>query len=222
VLARGKLRAEEEEVPVRRWDSNWDRREAGEGDRKNNNLPTATRHLLLIRHGQYNLNGTNDKERILTDLGRQQAAVTATRLSELALPYSVMIHSNMARAIETADIIHKAIPNVPVLPADSILREGAPTPPEPRSASWKPEHYYLQDGARIEAAFRKYFHRAEPGQRGDSYELVVCHANVIRYFICRALQLPPEAWLRISLKHASITWITVRSPAPGTCHLSPG
>ena len=35
--------------------------------------------------------------------------------------------------------------------------------------------------------------------------------NVCRYFVCRALQFPPEAWLRISLKHASITWITIRS-----------
>ena len=40
-----------------------------------------------------------------------------------------------------------------------------------------------QDGARIEAAFRKYFHRAEPQQEKDSYEIIVCHANVIRYFI---------------------------------------
>ena len=47
-------------------------------------------------------------------------------------------------------------------------------------------------------------------QEKDSHEVIVCHANVIRYFICRALQLPPEAWLRISLKHASITWLTIR------------
>ena len=33
---------------------------------------------------------------------------------------------------------------------------------------------------------------------------------MIHYFICRALQLPPEAWLRFSLKHASITWVTIR------------
>jgi serine/threonine-protein phosphatase PGAM5 len=26
----------------------------------------------------------------------------------------------------------------------------------------------------------------------------------------RALQLPPEAWLRLSLNHGSLTWITVR------------
>ena len=28
--------------------------------------------------------------------------------------------------------------------------------------------------------------------------------------MCRALQLPPEAWLRMSLKHASVSWVTIR------------
>lgn len=31
--------------------------------------PSATRNLILIRHGQYNLNGTRDEERFLTALG---------------------------------------------------------------------------------------------------------------------------------------------------------
>ena len=44
---------------------------------------------------------------------------------------------------------------------------------------------FYQDGPRIEAAFRKYFHRADVDQTKDSYEIVVCHANVIRYFVCR-------------------------------------
>lgn len=43
----------------------------------------------------------------------------------------------------------------------------------------------FQDSARIEAAFRKYMHRADVDQSEDSYEIIVCHANVIRYFVCR-------------------------------------
>ena len=31
--------------------------------------PTASRHLLLIRHGQYNVDGETDDERSLTPLG---------------------------------------------------------------------------------------------------------------------------------------------------------
>jgi serine/threonine-protein phosphatase PGAM5 len=42
------------------------------------------------------------------------------------------------------------------------------------------------------------------------FEIIVCHANVIRYFICRALQLPPEAWLRICTFNCSLTYFTIR------------
>ena len=96
-----------------------------------------------------------------------------------------------------------------VKPDDPLLSEGAPYPPEPPT-SFRPEHKWFADGARIEAAFRKYFHRAEPEQEKDSYEVIICHANVIRYFVCRAMQIPPEAWLRMSLKHASLTFVSIR------------
>ena len=71
-----------------------------------------------------------------------------------------------------------------------------------------------EDNARIEGAFRALFWRAEYAQRADSVDVVCCHANVIRYFVMRALQLPPEAWLRVSLTHASITLLQVRSSGP--------
>ncbi len=169
----------------------------------------ATRHLLLIRHGQYNLRGQGDQEKYLTELGRRQAKATGMRLKELQLPIDKIIRSNMTRAMETAEIINAELNVDNVEKPDPILREGAPIRPEPDVGSWHPEQGYYADGARIEAAFRKYFHRADGEQKADSYELVVCHANVIRYFVCRALQLPPEAWLRISLKHASVTWVTI-------------
>lgn len=91
-----------------------------------------------------------------------------------------------------------------------LLREGAPIEPVPPVTHWKPDAVYHEDGARIEAAFRRYIHRADPRQKEDSYEIIVCHANVIRYFVCRALQFPPEGWLRIGLNNGSITWLTIR------------
>ena len=213
--------------PSKEWDWNWDYRhydkvEAEESTKAADNIdsdqnktikptrPTATRHIILVRHGQYNLDGKTDEERYLTKLGCEQAQATGERLANLDLPLSYVVSSTMTRAKETANLIRPFLPSqVSSLPDDSILCEGAPFPPEPRS-TWKPEYYYSVDGSRIEAAFRKYFHRAEKEQSEDSYEVVVCHANVIRYFVCRALQLPPEAWLRISLKHGSMTWITIR------------
>jgi len=40
--------------------------------------------------------------------------------------------------------------------------------------------------------------------------VIVCHCNVIRYFVCRALQLPPEAWLRMGGYNTGITEIVVK------------
>nr|XP_046241711.1 serine/threonine-protein phosphatase PGAM5, mitochondrial isoform X4 [Scatophagus argus] len=207
------------------WDFNWDKRDPSalsNGKKKetatedpsseqDNGKPKATRNILLIRHSQYNLSGNSDKERILTPLGREQADLTGKRLAALGLKYDVLIHSSMARATETAHIISKHLPGpgVELLSCD-LLREGAPIEPVPPVTHWKPDAVYHEDGARIEAAFRRYIHRADPKQKEDSYEIIVCHANVIRYFVCRALQFPPEGWLRMGLNNGSITWLTIR------------
>ncbi|XP_018523993.1 serine/threonine-protein phosphatase PGAM5, mitochondrial isoform X4 [Lates calcarifer] len=205
------------------WDFNWDKRDPSvlsNGKKKesatedptseqDNGKPKATRNILLIRHSQYNLSGSSDKERILTPLGREQAELTGQRLAALGLKYDVLIHSSMARATETANIISKHLPGVELVSCD-LLREGAPIEPVPPVTHWKPDAVYHEDGARIEAAFRRYIHRADPKQKEDSYEIIVCHANVIRYFVCRALQFPPEGWLRMGLNNGSITWLTIR------------
>ncbi|KAM3611668.1 uncharacterized protein V6R79_022265 [Siganus canaliculatus] len=205
------------------WDFNWDKRDPStltNGKKKETSTedpsseqdgakPKATRNILLIRHSQYNLSGNSDKERILTPLGREQAELTGKRLAALGLKYDVLIHSSMTRATETANIISKHLPGVELLSCD-LLREGAPIEPVPPVTHWKPDAVYHVDGARIEAAFRRYIHRADPKQKEDSYEIIVCHANVIRYFVCRALQFPPEGWLRMGLNNGSITWLTIR------------
>ena len=41
------------------------------------------------------------------------------------------------------------------------------------------------------------------------FEIIVCHGNVIRFFFMRALQLPPEAWLRLSLYNCSLNYFTI-------------
>jgi len=95
---------------------------------------------------------------------------------------------------------------------------------------------------RIENAFRTYFHRAplpttpeanvvatstldkapehklSPHPRHE-FEIIVCHANVIRYFFCRALQLPPEAWLRLCVFNCSLTYFTIRPTGTVSCRM---
>ncbi|XP_052738931.1 serine/threonine-protein phosphatase Pgam5, mitochondrial isoform X2 [Bicyclus anynana] len=212
-------------TPSVKWDKNWDHREPEsivkppksdkpEDDNRYNeqiekSKSKAVRHLFLIRHGQYNLEGATDKERILTELGRQQADLTGKRLALLDIKWDLLVRSTMTRAQETAKIIAKHLPSDIEVKDCQLIEEGAPIPPEPPVGHWRPEPKFFQDSARIEAAFRRYFHRAPPDQTQDSYTLLVCHANVIRFFVCKALQFPPEGWLRISLNHGSITWVSI-------------
>ncbi|XP_026495757.1 serine/threonine-protein phosphatase Pgam5, mitochondrial isoform X2 [Vanessa tameamea] len=212
-------------TPSVKWEKNWDHREPEsivkpvqsnkpeDENRYNEQIEKskskAVRHLFLIRHGQYNIDGATDKERILTELGRQQADLTGKRLADLDIKWDLLVRSTMTRAQETATIIAKHLPQDIEVKDCQLIEEGAPVPPEPPVGHWRPEPKFFQDGARIEAAFRRYFHRAPPEQPRDSYTLLVCHANVIRFFVCKALQFPAEGWLRISLNHGSITWLSI-------------
>jgi len=210
-----------------KWDYNWDQRDpsnlispskleklSDDSDQSLQQLlkeftPYATRHLIFIRHGQYNNKYKEDEKRTLTQLGKEQAIFTGIRLRELNIPFDKVIESSMTRAVETSSLICGQLKDVKIERTD-LLREGSPIQPEPPFRHWRPNLSTYTDGPRIESAFRKYVHRADLSQKHDTYEIYVCHANVIRYIVCRALQVPPEAWLRISLRHGSITWLTVR------------
>jgi len=197
----------------------------------------AYRHIYLIRHGQYDTEAKGDENRKLTTLGHEQARFTGDRLahyftlekqraeaswkkknpeadaSEFKYPTVKVFQSSMMRAQETSaevqDMFKEAKLDFEFSGESDLLREGPPYPAEPPITKWCPEAAYWEESARIEAGFRKFIHRAEQEQDDLSHEVVVCHANVIRYFACRALQLPPEAWLRISLRHGSITHLVV-------------
>ena len=55
------------------------------------------------------------------------------------------------------------------------------------------------------------FRRAKPESTAPEKAVIVCHGNVIRYFICRGLQLPPTAWLSMTLPHCSVSQLHIRA-----------
>ncbi|CAJ1038358.1 putative Histidine phosphatase superfamily (branch 1) [Leishmania utingensis] len=127
------------------------------------------------------------------------------------MPTAVHV-SDMTRAKQTAHLILEAFPADVrrCQDVDPQLRERIPCAVQPaRSFTASAE-----DMRTAEAVFERYFHR--PSESGTTVEVIVGHGNMIRYLTMRALQLPPEAWLRTSLPHCSVTAITIR----GTGHVS--
>src|SRR6266853_4090346 len=61
---------------------------------------------------------------------------------------------------------------------------------------------------RLDEAFKQFFVPAEGAARSD---VVVCHGNVIRYFVTKALAVDTKAFLGMSVAHASLTVIRVRA-----------
>ena len=126
-------------TPPKVWDDNWDFRNYDKLDPKEEHKkPKATRYIVLIRHGQYNLKGEVDDERYLTEKGRQQADVTGQRLKDLKADWSnvTLYQSSMKRSQETAQIIKQYMPDVPLV-TDPLFAEGAPYPPDPpASRDW--------------------------------------------------------------------------------------
>lgn len=79
--------------------------------------------------------------------------------------------------------------------AVGVIREGYPCVPEPNNpANGITEKTTFVDGPRIEAAFRSVVKRPSKATTHDVYDVVVCHGNVIRYFVMRALQVSRPQW----------------------------
>ena len=189
----------------------------------------VARNLLLVRHGQYGKDGS------LTPLGRTQASATGARLAQLLQGKRMLaLHSSdMVRARETADLIAAELPaGTPRTEPDSLIAEGCPLFPEPEHPAWRPSPAEaFAQGARLEAGFRKHVHRdvdggdkhallpeeggekggeaEEQAENGETYEVLACHGNVIRYFCMRALQLNPRAWLRTNHANGGITHVRI-------------
>lgn len=157
----------------------------------------SSRHVFLIRHSQYNLDGKTDAQRVLTPLGERQAMLLGTRLAAIhaatsgtycSFSLATLKSSALTRAIQTADLLAPWLPDAQRT-SDPTLNEGRPCLPEPAPRHRASYNNKNGDGERIERAYRKICARPDANQKADTHEVIVCHANVIRYVVCRALQV---------------------------------
>eukprot|EP00756_Hemistasia_phaeocysticola_P045904 Hpha_TRINITY_DN19663_c0_g1::TRINITY_DN19663_c0_g1_i1::g.186273::m.186273/K15637/PGAM5; serine/threonine-protein phosphatase PGAM5 len=198
-------------------------------------LPPPTKRVILIRHGQYQNESKCDEDDsvcTLTLVGKQQAEFTGRWLASMEQTGGVKIRrvvaSDLTRAKETASIIAGYLGRS--VEHDERLREGFPCRPEPDHPTWVnaiPEEDRIKEPIIMEEAFlnvvgprerplrrkvnsleeAKEVVKAQPECHAD---VVVCHGNVIRYFVCRSLQVPPERWLNMTIGNGSMTTIDVR------------
>jgi len=168
----------------------------------------GVRTLYLIRHGDYSLQNDSDPDSVmvLTPLGIAQARLVSERLKSMNVRFDSFISSTMTRARQTAEVINRDFPELRLEQSD-LIREC--TPP-----SWRKDAMAGIDttereecARKLEQAFHKYF-IPSPDDR-DRNDIIVCHGNVIRYFVTKVLRVDTMAWLQMSISNCSLTIVRI-------------
>jgi serine/threonine-protein phosphatase PGAM5 len=168
----------------------------------------AMKTIYLVRHGQYDpeVETEDGLGSELTSSGMAQAKLTAKRLA--AYPITAIHSSSMTRAVQTAKIIAEEHPNQVVKESDSLWEL---TPPVPylimKYVKEISSEKMAAEEMKAEKAFQMYFKPARGGD--DEYEIIVCHGNIIRYFICRVLKVSVLAWLNFETYNCSINSVEI-------------
>jgi serine/threonine-protein phosphatase PGAM5 len=194
---------------------------------------TPQRTIILVRHGQTDRStpAAGKLGNGLTAQGIQQAELTGRRLA--GLPVTAIRHSTARRAQQTAEVIAAQFPGVPVQ-GDPVLLECIPAYP-PAFVEWysgiagappadtvppamrfwldlwppgTPWPVMATEVAQAAAAYERYFGPPPEGAAG-AHEIIVCHGNIIRYFMLRVLQAPPELWIHADIYNCGICEIVV-------------
>jgi serine/threonine-protein phosphatase PGAM5 len=173
----------------------------------------GTRYIHLIRHGQYHTDKDHPQYGSLTTLGRQQAQCVARRLRDHKLQ---IIHiSTMTRAQETGEILRKSFLQVKSRNC-GLLVEGIPVFPDKLIRQNKMDRANLKKAkVRMNRAFKKYFTPYKG--KGDRHEALVCHGNIIRYLITKAIGVETLSWINFDIYQCSLTTVSVE--ADGTMKL---
>src|SRR5690348_2916981 len=144
----------------------------------------AKRTIVLVRHGQYH-KATEQSSEKLTALGRKQAALAAKRLKEYKIDR--IVHSTMPRAGETARIIKEKLNFGKRMESCDSLCECVPGFPKSlrKKFGYTDVRKLKQHRLQADRAFKKYFRASSK----DAVDVLVCHGNIIRYLICKTLNV---------------------------------
>ena len=169
----------------------------------------AARTIVLVRHGYYAPDPAlgDQPGPHLAPIGVAQAQLVGARLAGLPMHFDAMYVSPVQRARDTAAIIAADFPGRHFDVVDDLAECMPPTRRVEAMAHEKPKDLAACQ-ARLDRVFARYF---KPAFGSERTELFVCHGNVIRYLVTRALGVDTKAWLEMSVGNASITEIRVEA-----------
>jgi len=169
----------------------------------------GARTLYLIRHGEYNISDTSDAKigKELTPLGIAQTRLLAARLKSMSIEFTSLTSSTMTRARQTAMVLNQEFPNLE-LKQDELICEC--TPPTWREDVMADETKSDLNNCveNLEEAFQEFF--TPSPDANDKNDIIVCHGNVIRYFVTKVLKVDTMAWLQMSISNCSLTIVRIR------------
>jgi serine/threonine-protein phosphatase PGAM5 len=169
----------------------------------------GVRTIYLIRHGEYDHTDERDPDvgKGLVPLGVAQARIVAWRLRGMPVEFTSLQSSTMTRAKQTALVIGEEFPDLE-LQTSRLISEC--TPPTRREDIMAKENMVDLEACtqQLDQAFAVYF---TPSPDADRNDVIVCHGNVIRYFVTRVLGVDTMAWLGMSIGNCSLTVVQIRA-----------
>lgn len=169
----------------------------------------ATRKITLVRHGKHQRGVNIPNGGDLLPIGKEQAAYVGgalLRRNDITALYA----STMQRAYTTAQIIATFFAHLGVTTTND-LREAVFHVPQ--SQQDQDPYETMAPGTidahrvRMAVAYSKYIRPADGPH--DEHDVLVCHGNVIRYFMVRALNEPVASWHQYHVANASFTSLQV-------------
>ncbi len=173
------------------------------------NPQAAARTIVLVRHGNYADDPSADPKLgpHLSPIGAAQAHLVGARLAGMPDHFDALYASPLQRARDTAAIIAGDFPGRHFEVVDDLAECTPPTRRVEVTAGEKPEDLAACQ-AQLDRVFARFF---RPAAGHAETDLLVCHGNVIRYLVTRALGVDTKAWLEMSPGHASITRIRIEA-----------
>lgn len=169
--------------------------------------PTGVHYVYLVRHGLYDRDDAADDRtgNGLNALGHEQARLTGKRLAGLPVKIQSLVSSNYTRARETAADIAAVLETTVI--EDSLLHECLPRSDRADLMKDASPGELADCESNLAAAWTKYM---RPTPESDLHDVLVCHGNVIRWFVVKAIGSPTERWSTMDIGNGSLTVLAVR------------